>query len=379
MNRTTRNNSNNIFETSRLNSFRFNNSSGTSPNESVGLRIDTNASDDSFPPESYCSSPNNDDLDFDQQSEASLIFERNVEDPNLPTKCPRCSQSNNNSHSNNNAYTTNNNTNTTLNDNDNTNDNNNNNNNNNNNSTRCRHHSINNLPSHFSMENYVSPCLDATAEILTNENTDLDNVEMVYSRRPSTILLSQLNRSKSIIDSPFQRPPTSRSQSFANIKEPNSPIMGERPQMLSFYSYADVINNEGTPRSPSISHSLNSSFIRSNSINSPSQQQQRIPLFQQPQPQYQSQRTPIVKKGFQLESTSPNSSDSEYDYSPSQYRPSPSSRKNSLQSRSSINRLNSRNSFREGEEGEFVISSVGDQLRRNKEGINRSRHNSIII
>ncbi|KAH3681894.1 hypothetical protein WICPIJ_007141 [Wickerhamomyces pijperi] len=349
------------------------------------LNIDTAANDDSYPPESYYSSAASSTILSNNGSgtaaaapssptESSLIFERSVEDPSIMSlnKCPRCERSQSV---------------TSMND---------------PNFKHCPHQSITNLPSHFSMENYVSPCLDASTELLTDKNANLDNVEMVYSRRPSTVLLSAaLGRSKSDLTGMNGTIPVFRSQSLANIKEPSSPIASNsgdvKPPLLSFYSYADIINNENpNPRRPSITQSLSSSFIRSNSMSSSSIAPQRTP--QQAGIKFNQSpfaRNPSISRipplsgapgKFQLD-TSPNSSDSESDYitskTPIKRERTPSRRsmhrtKSNASGQSNFSRNTTISSpfLPEDDEEEFVVSSVGDHLRKNTGEI-RSRHNSI--
>ncbi|CCH45183.1 Chitin synthase 2 [Wickerhamomyces ciferrii] len=413
-----------------------------SPNQ----RKDFEESNQYFPPFHSPRSP----------SESSLIFERSVEDPTQlyqqPT-CARCNTNNNGSQG----------------------------------KLNCNHQSIVNLPSHYSVENFVSPCLDATTKILSDENTNLDNVDMVYSRRPSSVmgLNMALGRNKSFLGDQQQYPesssnsifsPNSRSNSFANINNSNIDENGtpKRPPTLSFYSYADMINNENpNPKRPSISQSLSSSFInsRSNSIvNSKSNSRsnsisqihnnqnfisnaansitpQRHGLIRPPNSQSTTRpgsfsqhsynnnpfnnnnnnnnlaQSGLNKKKFQLTPDSPNSSDSESDFpnsiksinqtsSSSQFpkRRTSSIHSNSKKNITSLNQnslnktisnqsslksnhsyhsipnsFNNRqfNQLNEDDES-FVVSSIGDTLRKNNGEINgnseisKSSQNSII-
>lgn len=286
-------------------------------------------------------------------SESSLIFERSVEDPSQvyqQTACPRCGQQQNN----------------------------------NNQKSSCHHQSIVNLPSHYSVENFVSPCLDATTKILTDEKTDLDNVDMVYSRRPSSVmgLNMALGRNKSFANNNndeftgSQFSPSSRNNSSLNITKTNSLAnvrdldSSTRPPTLSFYSYADMINSENpNPKRPSISQSLSSSFVntrgnqsRSNSVstnlgagNSITPQRNNVinplstthPLnasnnnnnisrssFSSPfnnNLHHRASQSSHGKKKFQITPDSPNSSDSESEYQPNHSRPQ--SKRNSISSK----------------------------------------------
>lgn len=375
----------------------------------------------SYPPSSYFDQPGSYLQSPTSPSESSLIFERSVEDPAQvyqQTTCPRCGQQQNP----------------------------------NNPKLNCNHQSIVNLPSHYSVENFVSPCLDATTKILTDESTDLDNVDMVYSRRPSSVmgLNMALGRNKSFANyndadggpaTPFSSRSRTNSQanitktsSLANLRDPDSV---KRPPTLSFYSYADMINNENpNPKRPSISQSLSSSFVntrgnqsRSNSVstnlgagNSITPQRNNIinPLTAtnslsatntnnnaNPRSSFSSPFNPNLyhrpsqsshsKKKFQITPDSPNSSDSESEYHQSYSRPQ--SKRNSVNSKlnktysnqSSIQHslhspgsLNSRrysnlddNFYNSSDNESLVISSIGDQLRRNNGEI-KSSSNSII-
>lgn len=311
------------------------------PNQPI--RIDTVEDDDTFPPSSLVGS--DEELLMMspvEPSESSLIFERSVEDPTQvyqPTQCPRCGKKSSSS------------------------------------GIKCNHQSIVNLPSHYSVENFVSPCLDATTQILTDKNADLENVDMVYSRRPSSVmgLNLALGRTRSSVatdtmqstSSPVQKThsiasmtdlessPNNNTSTINNNTSSAATTTAARPPALSFYSYADMINSENpNPRRPSISQSLSSSFIntRSNSfsLNGSAITPQRTPMTSRPSfsspyaaPRtLQQQRTnstsrPSIpgftstgQKKFSLD-TSPNSSDSESDYV--------HTRKNSVNSRKSSN------------------------------------------
>lgn len=310
-------------------------------------------------------SPDSDGNGSRTPSEASLIFERSVEDPSQvfqQTTCPRCGAKSNDMGI-----------------------------------LKCHHQSIVNLPSHYSVENFVSPCLDATTKIFTDDTADLDNVDIVYSRRPSSVmnLSMALNggRTKSFIeDASLPQSPQQRTRSFASVKDLDS---SQRPPILSFYSYADMINNEQpNPRRPSISQSLSSSFLnsRSNSMSSNSNKfhsgnaitPKRGSISQKnyhsPFNSVSQQRVPRSSNNFSLnpDNISPNSSDDE---STTPYKPT--SNRNSIASRLSIkkgiSRTNSnqsslisgtsskqflRSDFDEDED-EMVISSIGERLRRN--------------
>ncbi|AGO14223.1 AaceriAER431Cp [[Ashbya] aceris (nom. inval.)] len=118
----------------------------------------------------------------------------------------------------------------------------------------CRHKSHN-------LEDLIAPALDASADIVEDAGTSLDNVDMIYSKRPSTIGLDMaLGRT--------------RASSFAEYSNDNESIasgggaassgLPERPRILPFYSYAEMLSDEGNQpnRRPSITHSLSSSLLR---------------------------------------------------------------------------------------------------------------------
>ncbi|CEP20630.1 unnamed protein product [Cyberlindnera jadinii] len=331
-------------------------SHGVDPTETP--TIDTNDPDDMYPPESF-QSP------IESPPESSLIFERSVEDPSQiyqQTTCPRCGHKSSQG------------------------------------GLSCTHHSIVNLPSHYSVENFVSPCLDATTQILTDQNADLENVDMVYSRRPSSVLglNMALGRSRSYVgelpqaevSSPSKSGPV-KIHSAADLQE-----LPERPPALSFYSYADMIESENpNPRRPSLSQSLSSSFLnsRSNSIavgNSITPQRTPMNLrnhsfsspfnFSKSRQGANASSTQISKKFTLNSDNSPGSSDSESDYVHSR-KNSMSSRaskfshrlKKTLSTASNLQRTDTRASNQDdvnsviSEGDSLVISSVGETIRRN--------------
>ncbi|CDK26130.1 unnamed protein product [Kuraishia capsulata CBS 1993] len=158
-------------------------------------------------------------------SDSSLIFERSVQDPLITTQpvshCPRCLKP----------------------------------------KSQCHHNSILNLPQHINSENFIPPALDSTASLL-NSTKNLDDVDMVYSpRRPSTI-----NLSYALGERQSERPSLSK-RSSAVLQSPSSTNLRTEgsKSTLSFFSYADMINNEDSEanyqRRPSISQTLSQSFL----------------------------------------------------------------------------------------------------------------------
>lgn len=140
------------------------------------------------------------------------------------------------------------------------------------------------------LENFVAPALDAGCSIVTDENADLDDMDIVYMRRPSTIGLDMaLGRTKSNSSATITSsnnstnninhnnctsgnspsspsiPPLSLSRSYSNSNSGQQ----ENPRTLRFYSYADMLSDEmahnpqSCMRKPPLSHSFSSSHIKS--------------------------------------------------------------------------------------------------------------------
>ncbi|GEQ67405.1 hypothetical protein JCM33374_g1069 [Metschnikowia sp. JCM 33374] len=153
-------------------------------------------------------------------------------------------------------------------------------------------------------EDYIPPALDATASILSDSSTDLDNVEMVYSSRRNSSVIglnmalgrpytpsrknsvysvshfnngnnatanspvhvtssSSLNYSAFGGNNNFQS--TTQPSSNQNQQNPQSPVsppklMSSRSS-VSFYSYADMINNDEFSRRPSLMHAYSHGFV----------------------------------------------------------------------------------------------------------------------
>ncbi|AJR47086.1 Vhs2p [Saccharomyces cerevisiae YJM1342] len=102
------------------------------------------------------------------------------------------------------------------------------------------------------LENFVPPALDAGCSIVTDDTTGLDDVDMVYSRRPSTIGLDRaLGRTRSLSSQSFDN-----ETSPAHLRSPND--HGSR--LLRFYSYADMLsddNNNNVSNATSTSSTAN--------------------------------------------------------------------------------------------------------------------------
>ncbi|SCW02022.1 LAFE_0E12420g1_1 [Lachancea fermentati] len=126
----------------------------------------------------------------------------------------------------------------------------------------CKHSSHN-----HTLENLVAPALDAGTALVEENDTNLDNVEMIYSRRPSTLGLDlALGRTRT--NSHYNLPELSRANTSASVASNISNASAasaqtERPRVLRFYSYADMLSDENAnPRRPSITQSLSSTFLR---------------------------------------------------------------------------------------------------------------------
>lgn len=143
------------------------------------------------------------------------------------------------------------------------------------------------------LENLVAPALDASCSIVTDDNADLDDLDIVYMRRPSSTIGLDMalgrtksnssatitNANNSVSASP-SIPPLSLSRSYSNSNSNNnynsSSVLSpsqEHTRTLRFYSYADMLSDEmanapassgGGVRRPSLSHSFSSSYIKQN-------------------------------------------------------------------------------------------------------------------
>lgn len=178
-----------------------------------------------------------DNLPSPAPSESSLIFERNVEDPYTqtytnPSHCQLCVPSATSRSASSASLSQ------QL----------------QNSPTGCKH------SNHHNLENLVAPALDASAALVTEKDTNLDNVEMIYSRRPSTIGLDMaLGRTRT--NSHSNLPELSRATTASASTTMGS--VSERPRVLRYYSYADMLSDENSnPRRPSITQSLSSTLLR---------------------------------------------------------------------------------------------------------------------
>ncbi|SCV05464.1 LANO_0H08064g1_1 [Lachancea nothofagi CBS 11611] len=129
--------------------------------------------------------------------------------------------------------------------------------------------------SRHALEDLVAPALDASASLVTDKDTDLDNVEMIYSGRPPSTLgldralgrtrtnsiqnLPQLSRANSNASAGSMASVNSYASNCSNCTSTAS----ERPRILRFYSYADMISDENAhTRRPSLTQSASSTLLR---------------------------------------------------------------------------------------------------------------------
>lgn len=126
-------------------------------------------------------------------------------------------------------------------------------------------------------EDLIPPALDATTSIFNDKHTNLDDVEMIYSnRRNSSVLGLNMalgrpftpSRKNSVysmqLNSPLERT-ASNLQQPAHQLQPQSPVsppkLTSSKSSLSFYSYADMINNDEYARRPSFKQSYSQGIV----------------------------------------------------------------------------------------------------------------------
>lgn len=140
-------------------------------------------------------------------------------------------------------------------------------------------------------EDFIPPALDATTSILNDKDTDLDNIEMIYSNRRNSSVIglnmalgrpftpSRKNSSYSInqnlqdslrqssISQSIQPPSFNQQQQQQQNQQhqPQSPVsppkLTSSKSSVSFYSYADMINNDEYSRRPSFKGSYSQGII----------------------------------------------------------------------------------------------------------------------
>ncbi|ODV81242.1 uncharacterized protein CANTADRAFT_46947 [Suhomyces tanzawaensis NRRL Y-17324] len=128
-------------------------------------------------------------------------------------------------------------------------------------------------------EDYIPPALDATAQLLSDGHTNLDDVEMIYSNRRNSSVIglnmalgrpftpSRKNSSYSI--NQLNHPPpintnlaSTNNNNSTQVQSPVSPPkLTSSASALSFYSYADMISNDEFARRPSFKGSYSQGVI----------------------------------------------------------------------------------------------------------------------
>ena len=111
---------------------------------------------------------------------------------------------------------------------------------------------------HHNLENFVPPALDAGCSIVTDKDTNLDDIDMIYSKRPSTIGLNmalgrtrtnslspsnQANRRPSLASSSSEADLPTTSRNLRQTVSSSSPPSAH-PRLLRFYSYVDMLSDE---------------------------------------------------------------------------------------------------------------------------------------
>lgn len=120
-------------------------------------------------------------------------------------------------------------------------------------------------------EDFIPPALDATAEILSDKDTNLDDVEMIYSSRRNSSVIG-LNmalrrpytplRKSSVQSMSHFNPNLASSASNVSPQSPVSPPkLSTSRSSVSFYSYADMIINDEFSRRPSVMHSYSHGVV----------------------------------------------------------------------------------------------------------------------
>lgn len=137
----------------------------------------------------------------------------------------------------------------------------------------CSHNSQLSLKSgqYMKNEDLIAPALDATTSILSNNDANLDDVEMIYSSRRNSSVLG-LNMALGRPFTPLRKNSTfSINQSLLGFQpmlpyaQPQSPVsppkLTSSKSSVSFYSYADMINNDEFARRPSFKQSYSNGFV----------------------------------------------------------------------------------------------------------------------
>lgn len=118
-------------------------------------------------------------------------------------------------------------------------------------------------------EDFIPPALDATTEILTDKDTNLDDVEMIYSARRNSSVIG-LNMALRRPYTPLRKNSVQSMLQFnaamgTSNQPPQLPVsppkLSTSRSSVSFYSYADMINNDEFARRPSIMHSYSHGVV----------------------------------------------------------------------------------------------------------------------
>ena len=132
-------------------------------------------------------------------------------------------------------------------------------------------------------EDYIPPALDATTSLFNDKNTNLDEIEMIYSKRRNSSVIG-LNMALGRPFTPSRKNSTFSIHQLANIntnvnnstsgypQQVQSPVsppkLASSQSSLNFYSYADMINNDEFAKRPAFKSSYSHGFIPS--LKSPS-------------------------------------------------------------------------------------------------------------
>lgn len=125
-------------------------------------------------------------------------------------------------------------------------------------SRSCTHNSSISLQGGLKNEDFIPPAIDATTSILNDNNTNLDDIEMVYSnRRNSSVIGLNMALGRPFCSSRKNSTYSLQlSQPQQQVQSPVSPPkLTTSKSSLSFYSYADMINSEEMLRRPSFKQS----------------------------------------------------------------------------------------------------------------------------
>lgn len=237
-------------------------------------------------------------------------------------------------------------------------------------SRSCTHNSTISLQGgqYMKNEDCIPPALDATTSILNDKDTNLDDIEMVYSnRRNSSVIGLNMALGRPMCGS-RKNSTYSLHQNQPQAQQTQSPIsppkLTSSKSSLSFYSYADMISSEELQRRPSFQQSYSQNFFPVNnkkkshigSLSSACKKSDPSLLSKQ-----LSKKFPPTASPNQNFLILPESSDSEHydNYYPEEKR-------KSVSSNISGNSGNSRpyNVKLDNDNESLVSSSVGDCLRQ---------------